>query len=58
MLAFAGKGGERRVQPDPSDSTLSTVGGMGLEVRRERPFVKGTASSGVHTASTDLQMCI
>lgn len=34
MLAFAeGREAERRVQPDVSDSTLSTLGGTGLEVR-------------------------
>ena len=34
MLAFEEESGEgRRVQPDVSESTLSTLGGMGLEVK-------------------------
>lgn len=34
MFAFAEEsGGKRHVQPDVSDSTLSTLGGMGLEVK-------------------------
>lgn len=58
MLAFAEeREGERRVHPDVSESTLSTVGGTGLEVmeieyaaniqttyiRKEPPFPLGKA---------------